>query len=201
MVDRQQKARNGGISERHLPRKATAQSLRNAALFYLQRYATSAENLRRVLMRRVERAAVAHGSDVREGVEFVNEIIIRYRETGLLDDLVYAKAQTQSLRRRGHSLRMIQARLQAKGVAHEHIELALTELELTVTDADLSAAVIIARRRRLGPWRLSDRVDRRMRDLATLAKRGFSYTISKQVIDAESTAHLEELLRERSSTE
>ena len=201
MENKQQSVRNSARSERRKPRKATAQSLRNAALFYLQRYATSAENLRRVLMRRVERASLAHGSDVQEGAEFVNEIIIRYRETGLLDDLVYAKAQTQSLRRRGNSLRMIRARLQAKGVAREDIESVLTELDLSVTDADLSAAVIIARRRRLGPWRLSDRADRRMRDLATLAQRGFSYAVSKRVIDAESTAHLEELLRAQSSTE
>ena len=98
-------------------------------------------------MRRVERASLAHGSDAQEGAEFVNEIIIRYREMGLLDDLVYAKAQTQSLRRRGNSLRIIRARLQAKGVAREDIELAFAELDLSVTDADLSAAVIIARRR------------------------------------------------------
>jgi regulatory protein len=200
MENKQQNARSSARSERRKPRKATAQSLRNAALFYLQRYATSAENLRRVLKRRVERAALEYGSDVQEGAGFVNEIIIRYRETGLLDDLVYAKAQTQSLRRRGNSLRMIFARLQAKGVAREDIELALTELDLSVTDADLSAAIIIARRRRFGPWRLSDRADRRMRDLAALARRGFSYAVSKQVIDAESAAHLEELLSVQSST-
>ena len=201
MENKQQNARNSTRPERRKPRKATAQSLRNAALFYLQRYATSAENLRRVLMRRVERAAIAHGSDVQEGAEFVNEIIIRYRETGLLDDLVYAKAQTQSLRRRGNSLRTIRARLQAKGVAREDIELAFAELDLSVTDADLSAAVIIARRRRLGPWRLSDRADSRMRDLATLARRGFSYAVSKQVIDAECAVDLEELLRAQDSNE
>jgi len=200
-VNKHKKPMNGGKPERRLPRKATAQSLRNAALFYLQRYATSAENLRRILMRRVERAALIHGSDILEGVEFVNEIIIRYRETGLLDDLIYTKAQTQSLRRRGHSLRMIRARLQTKGVSREDIELALTELNLPVTNADLPAAIIIARRRRLGPWSLSDRAGRRMRDLAILARRGFSYVVSKQVIDAESTEHLEELLRIGNSTE
>ena len=149
-------------------------------------------------MRRVERASLAHGSDAQEGAEFVNEIIIRYREMGLLDDLVYAKAQTQSLRRRGNSLRIIRARLQAKGVAREDIELAFAELDLSVTDADLSAAVIIARRRRLGPWRPSDRAGR---DLATLARRGFSYAVAKQVIDAESTSHLEEQFRARSADE
>ena len=41
--------------QRKPPRKATAASLENAALYYLERFATSSENLRRVLMRRVER--------------------------------------------------------------------------------------------------------------------------------------------------
>ena len=55
-----------------LPRKVTLKSLENAALFYLQRYATSTENLRRVLMRRVDRSARAHSTDREEGSCFVD---------------------------------------------------------------------------------------------------------------------------------
>ena len=108
-IDRTQGRRRG-------PKKATAQSLRNAALYYLQRYASSAENLRRVLMRRVERASRTHETDVAACAEIVSEIIARYRETGLLDDEAYATAQAQSLHRRGTSLGAIRARLYGKGV-------------------------------------------------------------------------------------
>ncbi len=174
-------------------KKATAQSLRNAALYYLQRYASSAENLRRVLMRRVDRAAPVHESDVEEGAIIVAEIIARYREAGLLDDQAYATAQAQSLMRRGNSMRAIRARLYAKGVEREQIEQALTSFTAAKRDPDISAAVIVARRRRLGPWRLSARSDYRKRDLAALARRGFSYAIASQVIDAESLEFIEGL--------
>ena len=178
---------------RRNPKKATAQSLRNAALYYLQRYASSAENLRRVLMRRVERAARVHDSDVEEGAAMVAEIIARYREVGLLDDRAYATAQAQSLHRRGTSLRAIRARLHAKGVERTTVEQALSALGAALSDPDISAAVIVARRRRLGPWRISGRSDYRQRDLATLARRGFSFAIASQVIDAESAEFLETL--------
>ena len=201
MANRQQVAKNGMRSGRRKRRKATAQSLRNAALFYLQRYSTSAENLRRILMRRVERAAHAHGSDIKEGARFLDEIIIRYREMGLLDDRAYATAQTQSLHRRGTSLRAIRARLHAKGVGRKEIDRALTNLEPSTIDPDIPAAVIIARRRRLGPWRLSDRADHRQRDLATLARRGFSFAVATQVIDAESEALVEALVDVHNSDE
>ena len=48
---------------RRVPRKATPKRLERVALHYLERYSSSSENLRRVLMRRVERSARAHGTD------------------------------------------------------------------------------------------------------------------------------------------
>ena len=45
----------------------TAQYLENAALYYLQRFASSSANLRRVLMGKVERSARAHGRAGRKG--------------------------------------------------------------------------------------------------------------------------------------
>ena len=68
------------------PRKATPQSLHNAALFYLERFSTSAENLRRVMIRRVERSVRIHETDRAEGLAAVDELIARFRKSGLLDD-------------------------------------------------------------------------------------------------------------------
>lgn len=193
MAEEQKNSGRKKRASKRSPRKITPQSLRNAALFYLQRYATSAENLRRVLIRRVERAAHVHGSDIVEGTEIVSKIITRYREVGLLNDLVYAETQAKTLFRRGTSSRAIRVRLHTKGVGREEIERALALLDLEVTEIDLVAAVILSRRRRLGPWRLEDRLNHRKRDLAILARRGFSYTVAKQVIDAKNIKDLEEL--------
>jgi len=79
---------------RKKPRKVTAESLERAALHYLERYASSAVNLRRVLMRRVLRAAEAHGSEPADGAALVDALVARVRQGGLLDDateLLYAR--------------------------------------------------------------------------------------------------------------
>lgn len=178
--------RNGRI-----PREITPKSLESAALAYLQRYATSTENLRTVLMRRVLRSAKAHHSDRAEGTAWVESIIVRYRDAGLLDDLAYAQGRAASLHRRGVSLRGIRARLGAKGVAADDIDAALAHLQETCENAEFEAACNYARRRRLGPWRAEDRSERRERDLAALARQGFAYELALRVVDADDATSLE----------
>ena len=73
---------------RRQPKKATARHLENVALWYLQRFAASAESLRRVLLRRVEKSARAHGTDREEGAALVENIVARFRASGLIDDRV-----------------------------------------------------------------------------------------------------------------
>ena len=57
--------------------------------------------------------------------------------------------------------------------------------------AELHAACAYARRRRLGPWHVSEREARRERDLAALARQGYSVDTARQVIDAPSVEELE----------
>ncbi len=174
------------------PRKATPQSLENAALFYLGRFASSSENLRRVLMRRVERSARLHDTDRDEGREAVDRIVVRFQASGLVDDRAYAEGRALALHRRGVPARGIRARLVEKGVAPDHIEEALASLAETGDNTDMAAAVNLARRRRLGPYRApSVRAELREKDLAALARAGFSYDIGRRIVDAETPEDLE----------
>lgn len=174
------------------PRKATQKSLENAALYYLQRYASSAENLRRVLMRRVDRSARAHDTDPEEGAKLVDDLVQRYRDAKLVDDAAYATMRVASLRRRGGSARAIRANLMAKGVSNDDIDQALADDTEDTPMAELIAACAYARRRRLGPWREKDREERQERDLGALARKGFSIDTVRQVIDADSVDDLDE---------
>ena len=70
-------------ADRRVPRKITPARLERIALAYLERYASSIENLRRVLMRRVKRSADHHGSDPEDGAVMVNDVLQRYQEAGL----------------------------------------------------------------------------------------------------------------------
>lgn len=178
--------------KRKAPRKASPRSLENAALYYLQRFASSTENLRRVLMRRVERSARAHDTDREDGAAWVDEIVTRFARAGLVDDRAYAEGKAGSLHRRGASLRRIRGELAAKGVAKDLVEEAIAALEETAErDPDTAAAIRLARRRRLGPFRAAeDREERRERDLAALARAGFGYDTARRIIDAESEEDL-----------
>ncbi|MCZ6861579.1 MAG: RecX family transcriptional regulator, partial [Alphaproteobacteria bacterium] len=150
------------------------------------------ENLRRVLMRRVERSARAHETDIEEGAAAVAEIVARFAASGLIDDAAYAEGRALSLFRRGASKRKIRFSLAQKGVGAEDIEAALTSLTRQSGDPELAAALNLARRRRLGPYKAQgDREGQRQKDLAVLARAGFGYQIARRVIEAESAAELE----------
>lgn len=182
---------------RRAPKKATARHLENVALWYLQRFAASAESLRRVLLRRVERSARAHGTDPGEGAALVEDIVARFRASGLIDDRVYAEGRARSLHRRGVSTRGIAARLRAKGVNAADIDAALAALGDGALEPDLAAAIAYARRRRIGPYRPpADREAMRARDLAALARQGFGYEVARRVVEAGDVDELEAELAE-----
>lgn len=196
-------AGKGGKAPSANKRKATAPYLENAALYYLGRYAASSAHLRRVLMAKVERSARAHGTDRGEGAAMVEALIVRFLRSGLLDDESYAKARAHTLHRGGASARVIRGKLAAKGVPPRLVEKALRSLHEEVFEAELAAAVTFARRRRLGPFRgksgrLSDEDARKRagRELAAMARAGFSYDLSRKVVEAADARELEERFRE-----
>ncbi len=183
----------GKDGKRRVPRKATAKSLENAALWYLTRFGTSAANLERVLARRVERSARHHGTDREEGMASIGQLIARYRRSGLLDDRAYAIARARTLNRRGKPVKAITFALRAKGVTGEDIGEALSALKDRDADPDMGAAARYARRRRLGPFRAApEREEHRQRDLAALARAGFGYDVARRIIEAESPGDLDE---------
>src|SRR5215217_721920 len=107
------------------PGKVTAAYVERAALAYLERYASSAENSRRVLTRKVERRCRLRGEDAAPFLSLVDETVHRTVASGLVDDRRYAEARASSLRRRGGSARLIRAKLAAKGVRREAAAAAL----------------------------------------------------------------------------
>lgn len=171
-------------------RKVTAQYLENAALYYLGRFSAASGHLRQLLLRRVDRSAKAHDTDPVAGREMVDKLIARFLASGLLDDAAYAAGKAKSLRRRGASRNVIAQKLRAKSVAPERIADAVGAADADIIedgeDAELLAAWRLARRKRIGPYRAADsRADLRMKDMAALARGGFSYNVARSVIDAD----------------
>ena len=61
-----------------------------------------------------------------------------------------------------------------------------------MAEPDLAAAIRLAKKRRLGPFRLKERAEMRQKDLAALARAGFDFDTCRRVIEAESAEALEE---------
>ena len=162
------------------PGKVTAAYVERAALAYLERFASSAENLRRVLVRKVERRCRLRDEEPEPFLLLVDEAVRRMVESGLVDDRRYAEARTASLRRRGGSARLIRAKLAAKGVEREAAAAALAN---DTDESESAAAAALARRRRLGPHRTRDRATHRDKDVAALVRAGFNYGLARSVID------------------
>ncbi|MDR3518448.1 MAG: RecX family transcriptional regulator [Azospirillaceae bacterium] len=184
------------MREQRPPRPITPDGLERAALAYLERFASSVASLRRVLMRRVERAARHDGSDPAPHVATIDTLIARLQQSGLLDDRRFAEAKAASLHRQGRSIRRIRDQLGAKGIQQDDSAAALDALIDDVGgDTDLRAACALARRRRLGPWRTAEaRALWRDRDLAALGRGGFDYQTARRIVDAPSVmALLEEI--------
>ncbi len=170
----QQRQRASGIWDRA--------RLRRSALAYLARYAAPAAHVRRILRRRLERGA-ARGDEIRAGEEDIDAVLVDLARMGLIDDRAWAEAQARALRRRGTSARGLAARLSSKGLARAETERLLVDED---DEAELKAAQMLARRRRLGPWRApSTRAARRDKDLAAMARAGFGLQLARRVIDAD----------------
>ena len=166
------------------------------ALAYLGRFASSAENLRRVLLRRARRRLGADREAASQAATLIDGLVARYRETGLVDDAAYATGRARSRLRRGQSLRTIRAGLADKGVPAEIAEAAIDALREAAGDPDLAAACAFARRRRLGPYNRDGEDERdREKELGAFARAGFSRTIAEAVLVCADPEEAEALAR------
>ncbi|WP_224364683.1 regulatory protein RecX [Hyalangium versicolor] len=168
---------------RKRPRKVSPRYLENAALHYLKRYAATVSQLKRVLVRKADRSLRVHGGDRAEALGWVDALVEKLLRNGLINDQAYAGLKAQSLRASGRSARVIAQKLRMKGVAAEVVEQKLAEATAEVSED--AAARIWARKKRLGPFRrdAQARQENRQKDLAALARAGFSFSIAKKIID------------------
>jgi len=181
MADQQAGAGQGPRPVR-APRRITAEYLHRAALHYLERYSVPAAQLRRVLARKIAASCRHHGDDPEQHAAALDAVIARCVATGLVDDRRFAEARAATLRRKGQSRRAVAARLAAKGVTRE----LASELATPEAGEEKAAALVAARRRRIGPWReASQRTAYRQKDLAALARLGFDFATARSVIDGD----------------
>lgn len=177
--------------ERKPPKKITSTYLHNSGLYYLERFAASSAHFKTVMMRKVRKSCAHHeNQDFDECAALVDQLVERFIENGLLNDHLYIRGNVQSMQRRGISTRSIIAKLQGKGVHPDQTRQALEEFhEEHGTDpakTELIGALKYARKKRLANF-YDDEIDPDLKNkqMARLARQGFSYDICQKVFATE----------------
>lgn len=151
-----------------------AAALRDLALRYVGRYATSEAKLRRYLGRKLfERGWGGEGSPP------VDAVVAQLAELGYVDDRLFAEARGRSLTGRGFGARRVGADLGAAGIARD------LAAEVAATGDALAAAVAFARRRRFGPFdpHGSDQdPERRRKQFAAMMRAGHGVAETRRVL-------------------
>jgi regulatory protein len=156
----------------------TRQKLEQLALSYLNRFDCTATKLRQHLTLRAKKL----GGD-EQSAEWIESLVERYLGSGVLDDARFARNLARQLNARGKSARAIAQKLNQRGVPSGVASELMTERKQAEPGAELEAARNYARKRRLGVYRHADERDAyRHKDLASLARQGFSFDIAKRAL-------------------
>ena len=182
--------------KQRLPKAITERYLYNSALAYLSRFAASTEHLKQVMIRKIERSCLYHKNQNKEEcLSLLHITIKKLEDLGLLDDIGYARGMMNSLLSRGQSLNSIKQRLKNKGLSHDIITLVIEEYtDESDKDLDIQSALTLLKRKKIGPFGHSYNTDDTNdesdgfqkktleKNLATLARAGFSYNLSRNVL-------------------
>ena len=176
--------------EKRTPKPLDRTSLRDLALAYVARYATTSGKLERYLARKLRE----RGWDG-EGAADPAALAADFVERGYIDDAGWAQGRSHSLAARGYGPRRIAEDLRAAGI-DEHIRDNHTPAVLEAR----RAAVRLARRRRFGPFsgddpKLDERAGRE-KQLAAMVRAGHDFATARRVIEARGEAELLEWVAE-----
>jgi regulatory protein len=168
-----QKSRKQQTKQRTV-RVPTEQYLENVALWYVQRFAATTTTLTRVLQRRIQNAVRAHPDfNPAPFSPIITKLVEKCVQLGYINDAAFAESKIISLRRKGTSARIINAKLREKG---------LTATVNNNAEDDYIAACQYIKRKRLGPHRTRTVENAAQKDLAALARAGFSGAVARRAL-------------------
>jgi regulatory protein len=158
---------------RRVPTPLDAEQLRELALRYVGKYATTRAKLRQYLARKLRERGWAGNADPE--LEWLAD---RFAELGLVDDAAYALAKARSLSARGFGKRRLAEQLRHAGVDDaDGADAAAHAQEVSV-----DAALRLAQRRRIGPF-AAQAPDPRQREkwIATMVRAGHGFALAKAI--------------------
>lgn len=110
----------------------------------------------------------------------IDAVVTELVGLGLLDDAKFADGRVASLTRKGLSHRVVEHGLRAKGLTKDLVQSAAAGID------DVIQARQFIERKRLGSFRRGGSTpESRKKDLAALARAGFSFSIASRALDCD----------------
>jgi len=163
--------------------ETTIEDIRNYAYSYLEKYSPSKQQLRTYLFKKLVKKK-QNISNKRETFNLIDTVINTLVDQKFLSDRYYSDSKSRSLLRRGYSLNKIRYSLIKKGIDEKYIKHSISKILEGESDPDFFSAIKLCKRRRIGPCREEgNRPLFYKKDISILARSGFSYDLSKKVLD------------------
>ena len=116
--------------------------------------------------------------------EIIDKIISNLEENKYLNDELYSDSKARLLLRRGYSINKIRQSLINKGIDSDYIKNSIEKIKDKEIEPDFVSALKLCKRRRIGPLRpAANRELFYKKDMGVLARAGFSFEISKRILD------------------
>ena len=163
--------------------EATIDVIRNFAYSYLEKYSPSKQQLKTYLIKKLVKINQKKSSK-RDAFDLIDTVISSLIDQKFLNDKYYSDTKSKALLRKGYSLNKIRYSLIKKGVDEKYIRASISKIKENESEPDFFSAIKICKKRRIGPNREeSNRPLFYKKDISILARSGFSYDISKKVLD------------------
>tara|TARA_B110001450_G_C17324651_1_gene360867 strand:- start:12 stop:572 length:561 start_codon:yes stop_codon:yes gene_type:complete len=158
-------------------------NLKDLAFAYLEKYSPSKQQLKVYLLKKYL-TKIKGTKSKREVSEIIDEILENLEKNRIINDELYSDSKARMFLRRGYSLNKINQSLRNKGVGIEYIKKSIDRIKEDKIEPDFVSALKLCKRRRIGALRPgTNRELFYKKDMGILARNGFSFELSKRVLD------------------
>ena len=158
-------------------------NLKDLAYSYLEKYSPSKQQLKVYLLKKYL-LKIKGSKSKKEVSSIIDKIILNLEKNKFLNDEFYSDSKARMFLRRGYSLNKINQSLRSKGIEDKYVRQSIKKIKENQIEPDFVSALKLCRRRRIGPTRPeSNRELFYKKDMGILARGGFSFDLSKRVLD------------------
>ena len=163
--------------------QTTIDEIRNFAYSYLEKYSPSKQQLKTYLFKKYLKKS-GKIFNKKEVFDLIGIVISTLEKQKLISDKYYSDSKTKAFLKRGYSLNKIRYSLIKRGIEQKYIHASISKVKENESDPDFFSAIKLCKKRRIGPSREeSNRTLFYKKDISILARSGFSYEISKRVLE------------------